>query len=404
MSTDFDVVVVGGRVAGASTAMLLARAGARVALLDRSGYGSDTLSTHALMRAGVLQLSRWGVLDRVRAAGTPPVRRTVFHYADADPVQVSIRRRAGVDALFAPRRHVLDRILVDAAAEAGVDVAHDTTVTALLRGERGRVRGVRAVDKDGRQRELRSTMTVGADGIRSVVAREAGAPVVHEGRKAGAVLYRYVAGLPTVGYEWGYGHGSAAGLIPTNDGQACVFVSTTPQRMRGLRRAGAEAAFERLLEAVPGFGERVAAAEPVGRVHGWAGVPGFVRRSWGPGWSLVGDAGYFKDPITTHGMTDALRDAELLADAVLEAAAGGAPEAVALARYQATRDRLSGELFAATEAIAAYDWDVDRVQRLLRQVSAAMSDEVEHLQARPDRVVSKGFRAYVPPDSLGVPG
>ena len=111
-------------------------------------------------------------------------------------------------------------------------------------------------------------------------------------------------------------------------------------------------------------------------------MAGFVRRSWGPGWALVGDAGYFKDPITAHGMTDALRDAELLADEILEALAGETPEPVALGRYQATRDRLSHRMFEATEAVAAYDWDVERVQRLLRQVSAAMSDEVEFLESR----------------------
>jgi flavin-dependent dehydrogenase len=113
-------------------------------------------------------------------------------------------------------------------------------------------------------------------------------------------------------------------------------------------------------------------------------VPGFVRRAWGPGWALVGDAGYFKDPITSHGMTDALRDAELLADAVLDGL-DGTPEAVALAGYQVRRDDLSRDLFEVTEEVAAYDWDATRLQALLRRVSSAMSDEVEHLQALPPR-------------------
>jgi len=379
---EYDVVVVGARVAGASTAMLLARAGLRVALVDRGSYGSDTLSTHALMRAGVLQLSRWGLLDRVAAAGTPPVRSVTFHYPGAEPVHVSIKPSAGVDALYAPRRHVLDRILVDAAAAAGADVRYGTTVTGLLHDEQGRVSGVRGLAGD---REVRfdAALTVGADGIRSVVAREAGAPVVRQGRAAGAVLYRYLTGLPADGYQWAYGVSAAAGLIPTNDGQTGVFVSTTPQRMHALRKGGTDAAFRTLVtRAAPALEERVAAAGATGRTRGWGGVPGFVRRSSGPGWALVGDAGYFKDPITAHGITDALRDAELLTDEILEALAGGIPEAVALCRYQATRDRLSHRLFEATEAVAAYDWDVPQVQRLLRQVSASMSDEVEHLEGR----------------------
>jgi flavin-dependent dehydrogenase len=114
-------------------------------------------------------------------------------------------------------------------------------------------------------------------------------------------------------------------------------------------------------------------------------MPGFVRRSHGPGWVLVGDAGYFKDPVTAHGITDALRDAELVADQMVEALSGGVPEALAMGRYQATRDKLSRRLFAATEAVAGYDWDTEGVQALVPQLSSAMSDEVEYLQARDHR-------------------
>jgi flavin-dependent dehydrogenase len=395
-----DVVVVGGRVAGAATAMLLARSGLRVAVLERGRYGSDTVSTHALMRAGVLQLSRWDLLDEVVESGTPPVRRTVFHYLGLPPVQVSLRRSGGVDALYAPRRRVLDRILVDAAAAAGADVLHGTTVTGLLRDEQGRVHGIRGTRPGGGPLELRAPLTVGADGIRSVVARDAGAPVVRQGRSSTAVLYRYFTDLPTAGYEWAYGPGCAAGLIPTNDGLTCVFVGTTPERMRALRSGGTEQAFDDLLAtAGPGLRARAAAARPAERIRGWSGVPGFFRRPWGPGWALVGDAGYYKDPISTHGMTDALRDAELLADQVVEALGRGKPAALAFRRYQAVRDSLSNRLFDATEAIAAYDWDIDRVQGLLRRVSSAMSDEVDHLQSRPDHPITTGFGLVVPQDT-----
>ena len=292
MSTDYDVVVVGGRVAGASTAMLLARAGARVALVDRATYGSDTISTHGLMRAGVMQLSRWGLLDEVTAAGTPPIRRTLFHYADGEPEQVSIRSTAGVDALYAPRRPVLDRMLVDAAAEAGAEVRHESTVTSLLRDESGRVGGVRVRSRSGTVVELRATITVGADGIRSTVAEQAGAPVLRRGRSGSAFLYRYYADAQPLGYELGYAVGGAAGFIPTNDGLTCVFVGATPARVRALRRDGTEQAFAVLLsETAPRLADRVVAAQPAGRIRGWAGVPGFIRRSWGPGWALVGDAG-----------------------------------------------------------------------------------------------------------------
>jgi 2-polyprenyl-6-methoxyphenol hydroxylase-like FAD-dependent oxidoreductase len=395
-----DVVIVGGRVAGASTALLLARAGVRVAMVERSRLGSDTLSTHGLMRAGVLQLRRWGLLDRVVAAGTPPITSTLFHYADGTSTRVSIRPRAGVDALYAPRRYLLDRLLVDAAAEAGAEILPEMSVTALRRDDSGRVCGIHAVGRTGRALELPAATTIGADGIRSTVADLVQAPVIKQGRSASAVLYRYVSGLPTDGYEWAYGSGAAAGLIPTNDGETCVFVSTAAERARAIRRAGAEQAFTTLLtRAAPTALDRMRAAGHAGRLRGWAGAPGHIRRSWGPGWALIGDAGYFRDPITTHGMTDAMRDAELLAEAILASNTGALPRAIAFARYQATRDRLSAELFAATEDVAAYEWDIDGVQALLRRVSSAMSDEVDYLESLADREVGRGFPGYVPADS-----
>ena len=224
---------------------------------------------------------------------------------------------------------------------------------------------------------------MGADGIRSTVADHTRARVRRRGRAAGAVLYRYYASLDTGGYEWAYGHGAAAGLIPTNNELTCVFVGTSQQRMRTLRQSGTEAAFQALLgQSFAELPERVAAAVPAGRLHGWAGLPGYVRQCWGPGWALVGDAGYFKDPITSHGITDALRDAELLVDALVDSMSGLLPATESLWRYQDTRDRLSSRLFAATEAVAAYDWDSDTVRHLVREVSAAMGDEVELLQSR----------------------
>ncbi len=398
MNSRYDVVVVGARVAGASTALLLARAGLKVALVDRSAYGSDTLSTHALMRAGVLQLSRWGVLPEVLAAGTPAVEKTLFHYADGDTVQVSIRPSPGVEALYAPRRRVVDRILVDAAAAAGVDVRHGVTVTGLLESD-GRVDGVRATGRTGASYELRGRMTVGADGLRSVVADQVGAPVERRSGALGASLYRYHGDFCVAGYEWGYGGQAAAGMIPTNDGLTCVFVGATPQRVRELRRGGADAAFESLFaEAMPDHLPRLHMSRPAGRIHGWGGMPGFVRRSWGPGWALVGDAGYFKDPITAHGITDALRDAELLADAIVQAVSGVRTEAEALAAFQRRRDALSRRLFETTDAIAAYDWDMVRIRRLLREVSSAMVDEVEALEQLPVRHGSDGYAKNIPPD------
>src|SRR5215212_4016115 len=134
----FDAVIVGARCAGAATALLMARAGARVLLVDRGMYGSDALSTHALMRGAVLQLHRWGVLPAIVAAGTPPVHSTTFSYAEQDVV-VPIEPKFGVSALFAPRRALLDRILVDAAAHSGAEISYGVRVDGLVKDNRGRV-------------------------------------------------------------------------------------------------------------------------------------------------------------------------------------------------------------------------------------------------------------------------
>jgi len=274
------------------------------------------------------------------------------------------------------------------------------TATGLLR-HAGRVAGVVARGHNGSELRLGGNVVIGADGVRSMVAQAAGASVERRASTSGAVLYRYYADLPVAGYEWAYGDEAAAGMIPTNDGLTCAFVSTSPERMRSLRRLGAEPAFVALLAAAtPAQAARVHHASPVGRMHGWSTVAGFSRRSWGRGWALVGDAGYFKDPISAHGMTDAMRDAELLANALLRGWSGAVPELVGLAQYQTQRDRLSASLFEATGRLAAYDWDQPAVEAILRQVSAAMTDEVELLEGLATPPQSSGTDSVERADTL----
>lgn len=372
----FDVVVVGARVAGAATALLLARRGLRVLVLDRSRPGADTLSTHALMRAGAALLHRWGVLDRVVAAGTPPVRQIRFHYPDQTTV-VSIKPAAGVDALYAPRRSLLDGLMVEAALEAGAQVRFGVTATALRRDGQGRVTGIAGRDRAGAPVEVVAGLTIGADGTRSVVARHAGARTDTVGHALGAVVYGHWTGLPTNGYEWFYRPGGTAGMIPTDDGQVCVFAGVPAHRFAREFSGDQRAGYLRVLEEVTaGAGGRLTGAAPPVRLHAFPGRAGYARQAWGPGWALVGDAGYFVDPLGAHGMTDALRDAQLLATAA-ESAWRGTPDTVAFGCYQRRRDAIAAPIFAIIDQIAGYQWDTPGIRRLMVQLNSAISDEVE---------------------------
>lgn len=384
----WDLIVVGARVAGAATAMLAARRGLRVMLVDRRRPHGPTLSTHALMRGGVLQLTRWGLLERVRASGAPPVRRTTFHYGP-EVETVELKPSGGVDALYAPRREVLDPLLVDAAEQAGAECRFGVSVDSLLRGPDGRVTGIAGRCAGGTRFAARSRLVVGADGLRSTVARAAGARSERRGGVASAIYYGYFTGEIADGYEFFYRPGVSAGLIPTNGGATCVWVGAPAVDHRRRMRRGLAAGFHRLLaDAAPEALARVRNGRLESRIFGFPGAPSHLRQAAGPGWALVGDASHFKDPLSAHGMTDALRDAELLADAVA-AVHQGVAEAEAFSEYSRTRDRLSLPLLEAADAVASYDWTLTEVREHLVAMSRAMKQEVILLSARSAAVATR---------------
>lgn len=377
-SRRYDVVVAGARCAGASTAMLLARKGLRVLVADPLPRGRDTLSTHALMRGAVVQLHRWGLLDPLRALGTPAVAVTTFDYCD-ETVTVRIKPADGIDALYAPRRTVLDPLLSDAAERAGAEVVRGLAVVDLERDRDGRVRGAVLEGPDRRPRRVSAELVVGADGLRSRIARLTSAPVEHTARHATASIYGYWRGLDADELRWYFRPGAGIGTIPTNDDGTCVFVSVPPDVLSAERSKPGERArdavsslFERTVRRVdPALADRLVALPRSGSLRAFAGVPGFLRRSAGRGWALVGDAGYFKDPITAHGITDAFRDAELLA----RAAADGTD--TALRRYQEERDTAARGLLDVTDRIASLTWSLDEVKALHRELSDQMKPGLE---------------------------
>jgi len=207
----YDAVVVGARCAGAATAMLLARRGMTVLLFDRDRRGADTLSTLAMMRAGVLQLHRWGLLEQMRALGATAIRSTSFVYGD-EVITVPIKARDGIDALYSPRRTLLDPLLADAASAAGVDVRYGPRLADLVRTPSGRVIGVVLEDRDRSLHQVGAGIVIGADGLRSTVARRVDAATYRRGRHASGVVYAFWRGLANSGNRWHYRPGVSVGV------------------------------------------------------------------------------------------------------------------------------------------------------------------------------------------------
>jgi flavin-dependent dehydrogenase len=377
-----DAVVVGSRCAGAATAMLLARRGYDVALVDRSSFPSDTLSTHAISRAGVVQLNRWGLLPEVVDSGAPPVRSVSFHLPDQEPVVRAIKESAGVDHLLAPRRFALDQVLRAAAIRAGASV-RTATVTDVLRDPSGRVTGVHLRTRGGSE-VLTGRIVVGADGRASRLAHSFGAPLRHHSVSPAGTLYHYVDGLDADGFEFHLAPAALTGVFPTHDGRSCVWVCAPVDDLQPVLTGGAEKP-QRLRDLIagtaPDLGRRLAGCRTSG-VRGATALPTVVRRPVGPGWALVGDAGYHRDPITGHGITDAFRDAELLADACHDAWSGRHSESEAANRYDATRTLALREIFAITRELTAFP-GVDRFADLQRRLSQAIEREAVALAARP---------------------
>jgi flavin-dependent dehydrogenase len=260
------------------------------------------------------------------------------------------------------------------AVESGAEVIYGVNVDGLVTGANGRVSGVTAT-AGGARHTIEADLVIGADGLYSTIARRVGAEPIVTGRHAAAVLYSYWTGVHEEHYRWVFRPGGSIGAIPTNDG-TCVFVSVPDAQFKAQVRGDATAAYHRLLrELSPEFAARLESATRVEPVRGFGGHPGFIKRSSGPGWALVGDAGYFKDPATAHGITDALRDAELLARAVMIGTAA------ALEQFEATRLELSRRLFQITDEIASFGCGEVRLQSLHREFSREMAREVRALAA-----------------------
>jgi 2-polyprenyl-6-methoxyphenol hydroxylase-like FAD-dependent oxidoreductase len=360
----YDAIVIGARCAGSPTAMLLARMGYKTLVVDRATFPSDTVSTHLVHPPGVAALERWGLLDRLVATGCPPIDTYTF---DFGPFTISgTPGTAEAPVAYGPRRTVLDKLLVDAAAEAGAEVREGFTVRELLFDD-GRVSGISGHDRDGRGVSERAGVVVGADGRYSLVARAVAPAEYNQKPQLLSGYYSYWSGLPMAGRWETYirpDRGFAA--WPTNDDLTLV-VGGWPYAEFEANKTDIEGNFLKMLDLAPEFADRLRAATREERFSG-AAVANYFRKPYGPGWALVGDAGYNKDFITAQGISDAFRDAELCATALHQSFSGAETFERAMGAYQSTRDGQVLPMYEFTAQLATLEPPPPELQRLLGAV------------------------------------
>jgi flavin-dependent dehydrogenase len=349
MTNDFDVIIVGARCAGSPTAMLLARKGYRVLLVDRASFPSDTVSSHVVHAPGLAALRRWGLLDTVISTGCPPIETYSFDFGPFT-IAGAPHPHDGISNAYAPRRTVLDKILVDAADQAGAEVRERFAVDDVVM-EDGAVVGIRGHDLGGGTPVFeRARDVVGADGRNSHVAAAVRPEQYNVKPMLEWAYYTYFRDLPVGAFETFIRPDRGWAAIPTNDDLTLV-IQGWPYAEASAYKADVEANYLATFELEPSFAERVRGATRVERFAGGA-VPNFFRTPYGPGWALVGDAGYTKDPITAQGISDAFRDAELCAGALDDAFSGRRAFDDAMAGYQHARDERAMPMYELTTQLA----------------------------------------------------
>ncbi|MEO8701438.1 MAG: NAD(P)/FAD-dependent oxidoreductase [Kofleriaceae bacterium] len=359
----YDAIIVGARCAGSPTAMLLARAGYKVLVVDRSTFPSDTISTHVVHPQGVADLARWGLLDRLVATRCPPVDTYLFDFGPITIIGKPGTRESPV--AYCPRRTVLDKLLVDAAVEAGAEVREGFIVDEILIAD-GIVTGIRGRNKDGAPVTEMARVVIGADGRGSLIAKAVGPEQYNERPELVCAYYAYWSGLPMHGRFETYirpGRGFAA--VTTHD-DLTIVVGGWPRAEFEDRKRDLEASYLSLFEGTA-FAARLQHARRESKILG-AISPNFFRKPFGRGWALVGDAGYTKDPITAQGISDAFRDAELLSSALISTFSGKQAFDVALGAYQTTRDAQVMPMYDFTCQIASMQPPPPEMQQLLGAV------------------------------------
>ncbi|KJY43418.1 FAD-dependent oxidoreductase [Streptomyces sp. NRRL B-1568] len=361
----YDVIVVGARCAGAPTAMLLARTGYRVLLLEKAHFPKDKLSSHYLHQPAVASLDRWGLLEKVRATDCPPIDRVSYETSGVR-LEASLLPFDGHSTVYAPRRFVLDPILADGAAAAGAEFREGCTVTGLLR-EGDRVAGVRYRTADGGEFSERAHLVVGADGMRSTVARFVDAPKILEDPPMTCTYYSYWEGLSTH-WELYERSGRSAGVVPTNGGRTLVMAYFPQSEFRQVRTDAQTAYMDALRAVAPGLSDRLASCRQVERLYGTGEQLNFIRQASGPGWALVGDAAHHKDSIAARGITDAFLQVQMLTDHIGKDLHDPTALSAACRRYARDLEEKFTEFYRGTLGVAELEVPEEQVS-FLRAIS-----------------------------------
>jgi 2-polyprenyl-6-methoxyphenol hydroxylase-like FAD-dependent oxidoreductase len=358
----YDAIIIGARCAGAPTAMLLARKGYRVLLVDKATFPSDTISTHIVWPHGAAIMDRWGLLERLAATGCPPVALRLIFDVGPFALEGGITDTNAGRGGFCPRRTVLDKLLVDAAVESGAEVREGFAVETLL-WDGDRVAGIKGHGRSGGSVDERAQIVIGADGVHSLVAKSV-RPLEYDVKPPLTTnYYSYFSGFEASDLEEYVRDYQAVGCFPTHDGLTLVAVLWPSRRFQEVR-TDVEGHVRKVLESTPTVAERMQRARREEKWVGVAGVPNYFRQPFGPGWALVGDAAYNKDPITAQGISDAFIDAEALASALDESWAGRRLLGEALAANQASRDQRAKPMFDFTCQLAALEPPPPLMQRL----------------------------------------
>jgi flavin-dependent dehydrogenase len=302
------------------------------------------------------------LLDKIAASNCPPI--TTFHFDFGSfALTGSPPPIGGVKEAYAPRRKVLDAILVEAAVGAGAELRTGFSVEEL-HWDDNRVIGIRGREKGGSAITERAPIVIGADGMHSMVARAVQAPEYNTKQPLQGPYFSYWSGVQMKGFEFYPGPYRGAFGWMTNDGLALIGVGFAAQDHATVRTDIEGHYLRAIAENAPDLAARIQSGHREERFVGGV-IPNYFRKPFGPGWALVGDAGYLKDPCTAEGITDALHSAELLFDAIDSGLSGRQPLDAALAQYEQQRNETALPLYEFTCQLATLAPPPPEMQQLL---------------------------------------